>query len=584
MAYTDELIDASSAVNDLIKKSVDRSSGPPALYHLKTTRSDLDKDGKIRKWTFGQKCANMQNKTVLIVGETGTGKTTVINTMINYFLGVKFENKLWFEVTEEEEKDQTQSKTSKITAYEILSEEKLTSLTIVDTPGYGHTEGFEKDMEIAQKLHELFLHETGVKDLDAVCLVLKASQNRISEFQHYIFEAVLSLFAKDIEDIIVLFITHSDGLTPTNALDAVKKEEIPCCYSENEPVYFLFNNCQSERQKDTKQKKGSERVFKSSWEMGEESMEEFFGFLESGKRKSLNQTVDVLEKREQLQACVQYLKERIEFTELKQIELTQVQEALKKHKEAIEKDVKCPFTVKIVSKEIVDSGYMFDRIVTRCDYCKQNCHQYFCWLARSAEDCKVMKNSYCTVCQCHYSKHQREGKKYVTTMKEEVVTFEDLKNKYINKREGEVTYDKTTFQTVATELKEEEEMTNLERSLKQLLAENEEQKKILVRKAYEAIMKLSDIALKPNSAFTLLHLEFLIPRVEEAGEAEWAQKLKDMQKETTKQSTHSAIKYLQKMKDCFSAKVMGWVPSLGLDLRSKEVKSGAIESTEMQRK
>ncbi|XP_017539892.1 uncharacterized protein LOC108412406 [Pygocentrus nattereri] len=555
--------DPSSVLMDLIRKSDNVREGPPALYRLKTTRSNLDKDGKIRKWTFGLKCANMQNKTVLIVGETGTGKTTVINTMINYFLGVKFENKLWFEITEEVKKDQTESQTSEITAYEIFSEEKLSSLTIIDTPGYGDTRGIDKDTEIAQNLHSLFLHETGVKDLDAVCLVLKASQNRISEFQRYIFEAVLSLFGKDIEDIVVLFITHSDGLVPRNALDAVKKEEIPCCYSENEPVYFLFNNCQSERQKDTKQKKASQRVFKSSWEMGEESMEDFFESLKSQQRKSITMTLSVLEKRAQVEACVQSLKEGIEFTELKQIELNEVQDKLKQHKRAIQKNGKFSFTIKIACKEIVNSGYMFDRKVTRCDKCKENCHQYFCWWAGSAEDCKVMKNGYCTVCKCHYSKHKKEGKKYVTTMKEEVVTFEDLKNKYINKHEGEVTYDKRTFQTVATGLKEEEEMTNLERSLKQLLAENEEQKKILVKEAYEAIMKLSDIALKPNSAFTLLHLEFLIPRVEEAGKAEWAQKLKDMQKETTKQSTHSVFKVLQMMKGGINAVGTGFSTFFG---------------------
>uniref|UniRef100_A0AAR2IGV7 AAA+ ATPase domain-containing protein n=1 Tax=Pygocentrus nattereri TaxID=42514 RepID=A0AAR2IGV7_PYGNA len=464
-----------------------KHSGPPALYRLYTTRSNLDKHGKIRKWTFGQKCANMQNKIILMVGETGTGKTTLINTMANYFLGVKFEDQVWFEITEEDRRDQTESQTSEITAYEIFSERKLASLTIIDTPGYGDTRGIDKDMEIAQNLHELFLHETGVKSLDAVCLVLKASQNRISEFQRYIFEAVLSLFGKDIEDIIVLFITHSDGGPPTNVLEAIKKEKIPCCHDEeNEPVHFLFNNRQSE-----KQTKKYEYVYRSSWEMATDNIKEFFRFLKSRQRKSLNMTVSVLEERMQLKACVENLKERIKYSEAKRTELTYVQQALKQNKEKIEKDKKFMFTVKIAYKEKVDtSGASWqDRKVTSCKECEENCHEFGCWLAGSPRLCKVMKESHCIVCHCHYSTHVREHKKYVTNA-------------------------------------------------------NEEEKRSLVNDAYVAIVKLSEIALKPDSAFTVQYLDFLIPRVEEVGTAGWAQKLKDMQKAADKESTKSAVGYL----------------------------------------
>ncbi|XP_036439655.1 uncharacterized protein LOC118817076 [Colossoma macropomum] len=546
MAY--RLNDASSSLNDLIRKSQMLSPGPPALHRLYTTRSNLDKDGKIRKWTFGQKYGNLQNKTILMVGETGTGKTTQINTMVNYFLGVKFEDKVWFEVTEEEKRDQRESQTSKITVYEIISEEKLSSLTIIDTPGYGDTRGIDKDTEIARNLHELFLHGTGVKDLDAVCLVLKASQNRISEFQRYIFEAVLSLFGKDIEDIIVLFITHSDGGPPTNALDAIKKEKIPCCYDdENEPVHFLFNNRQSE-----KQTKRYEYVYKSSWEMAAGSVGEFFEFLKSRQRKSLTMTVSVLKERMQLEACVEGLKERIKYKEAKQSELTEVQKALKQNKEMIEKDENFTFTVTTVHKEKINiTGASWrNRKVTSCKECEENCHEYNCWTAINANWCKIMEDNYCTVCNCHCSTHVREGKKYVTKWREEKVTFAELKKKYSNTKEVNAFYDICVLKHVETEheqiLKVKEEMTIMESRLKTLLAENEEQKKNLVNNAYVTIIKLSEIALKSDSAFTIQYLDFLIPRVEEAGAAEWAQRLRDMQR-AARESTNSAVGYLRKM-------------------------------------
>uniref|UniRef100_A0A3B1JV11 AAA+ ATPase domain-containing protein n=1 Tax=Astyanax mexicanus TaxID=7994 RepID=A0A3B1JV11_ASTMX len=545
----------SSAINDLMQKSTELSSGPPAVRRLLTTRSNLDESGKIRKWTFGQKYANMKNKTILLVGETGTGKTTLINTMANYYLGVKFEDKVWFEITEEE-KCQTESQTSEITVYEIFSEQKSFSLSIIDTPGYGDTRGIEKDVEILLNLCNLFLHETGVKSLDAVCLVLTASQNRISERQCYIFNGALSLFGKDAMDIIVFFITHSDGLPPKDVLESVEKEKIPCCHdAENQPVHFLFNNRQF--QKHTAKNK---RAVKMDWEMGEKSLEEFFEFLKSSERKSLTMTVDVLQERKQLEACVQSWQECIEFIEVKQRELTEVQNALIQNKEQIEKDINHLFTVRRVYKEKVDitDASWWDEKATSCDVCKKNCHEFGCWRSPTVWWCEIISDNKCKVCGCHYTTHTREAKKYVTKEKSETVTFEELKNKYINTNAENITYDKSAFNTVKTEhekkLKRKEELMNQESSLTELLAKKEKEKNSSVKEAYEAIIKLSEIALKPDSAFTLQYLEFLIPRVEEAGEAEWAQKLKDLQKDAAKESTTYAVGYLNSMKGFFSGK------------------------------
>ncbi|KAI4884679.1 hypothetical protein NFI96_024953, partial [Prochilodus magdalenae] len=549
------LSDSASFVNDIIRNSRKLCSGPPARHCLQTTRSNLDTVDKIRKWTFGQKYDNMQNNTVLMVGETGTGKTTLINTMVNYFLGVKFEDKVWFEITEEKKRDQTESQTSEVTVYEIISEERLSSLTVIDTPGYGHTEGIEKDEDIARNLHDLFLHDAGVKDLDAVCLVLKASQNRISDRQRYIFEAVLSLFGKDIEDIIVLCITHSDGGPPTNALEVIKKEKIPCCYDDedNKPVHFLFNNTQ-------KQKIKYEQVSKSSWEIGESSLKFFFEFLKSRQRKSINLTVRVLNERMKLEACVESLKENIKFSKAKHSELTEVQKTLEQNKEKIEEDEKIPFTVTTVYKEKVDitDASWLDRMVTSCDKCQQNCHEHNCWVARNAGWCEVMKDGSCTVCKCPDSKHVREGRKYVTKQRQETVTFKQLKRKYSDTNEEKASYDESSFKRVKTEheetLNKNEEMKKKEDRLKTLVTENEEEKKSLVNKAFMSVIKLSEIALKPDSAFTIQYLDFLIPRVEEAGTAEWAQKLKDLQRAAAKDSTKSALEYLKQIKDFFRGK------------------------------
>ncbi|CAM4491086.1 unnamed protein product [Leuciscus chuanchicus] len=130
--------------------------GPPKRYRLHTEKKVLDDNGKVRKWTYGKKDTSKQNKIVLLVGETGAGKTTIINNMVNYLLDMKFEEEMWYEVTEEEARDQSDSQTSEITMYEVCPIKSPISLTIIDTPGYGDTRGLEKDLEVAANLSMLF--------------------------------------------------------------------------------------------------------------------------------------------------------------------------------------------------------------------------------------------------------------------------------------------------------------------------------------------------------------------------------------------------------------------------------------------
>ncbi|XP_062371966.1 septin-5-like [Sardina pilchardus] len=235
-----------------------RQSGNCICYTLNTKREYLNEkewkhhdgspasnDAKIRQWTFGKEIENKINKTILLAGETGTGKTTLIHTMVNYMLGVKFEDKVWFELAEEEEKGQTLSKTLAVTVYKIHIEEQESSFTIIDTPGYGDTQSEDNGEAIAENLSELFESYGKIERIDTVGLVVKSSANRLTKSQRYIFDSILSLFGKDIEDNIVLLITHSDGLPPTNAIDAVKMANARCAKGDDgEPTHFLFNSRQ----------------------------------------------------------------------------------------------------------------------------------------------------------------------------------------------------------------------------------------------------------------------------------------------------------------------------------------------------
>ena len=95
----------------------------------------------------------------MVVGATGAGKSTLINGMVNYILDVQWKDNFCFKLIMEEKKTQAKSQTTSITAYTYLEMEgcHITyTMTIIDTPGFGDTEGLKNDELITKQIKEFF--------------------------------------------------------------------------------------------------------------------------------------------------------------------------------------------------------------------------------------------------------------------------------------------------------------------------------------------------------------------------------------------------------------------------------------------
>nr|CAH0106884.1 unnamed protein product [Daphnia galeata] len=146
-----------------------------------STYSD-SKASSFKRFSLGERNPMEWNtsKTILLMGETGAGKTTMINAMINYVLGVEWGDDFRFKLVDEQvRKNQAHSQTQVITAYEIHHQEGFRipfSLTIVDTPGFNSTDGLESDQEIPKAIENFFRDKNGIRLSDMPTKSLQMTQ------------------------------------------------------------------------------------------------------------------------------------------------------------------------------------------------------------------------------------------------------------------------------------------------------------------------------------------------------------------------------------------------------------------------
>ncbi|XP_029971073.1 uncharacterized protein LOC115405597 [Salarias fasciatus] len=481
--------------------------GPLPVYVIPLEKNKIDVDG-CKHFSYGQSLTK-HNRTIMVLGATGAGKSTLINGMINYILGVQFQDSYRFKLVDEDaSKSQAHSQTSEVTVYKLNHEKDFTvpfSLTIVDTPGFGDTRGIDRDREIVEQLRNLFSSDFGVTEIDAICFVAQASLARLTASQKYVFDSVLSIFGKDVAENIRILVTFADGQRPP-VLEAINASGVPCPKSKDGlPIHFKFNNSAlfadnkssaANNTDDDDDDGGEDGGFdKMFWDMGSKSMKRFFNALNVITTKSLKLTKEVLRERQQLEVSIENLQTQVKLGLAKMEEINETKKQLKDHEAEINRNKNFEFYVTVTKPEKEDISRT-GNYITNCQQCFVTCH-YPCGIPSDGDKsgCWAMgSNGYCNQCPggCYWNVHFNQKYKWSYVDVQERRTIGELEQKY-RKAEGE----KLTVQGIICGLKAD--YSQMQTEVVNLMSESA-----------KCLNRLKEIALKPNPLSTPEYIDMLI--------------------------------------------------------------------------
>uniref|UniRef100_UPI0037E7B441 uncharacterized protein n=1 Tax=Semicossyphus pulcher TaxID=241346 RepID=UPI0037E7B441 len=485
--------------------SKSKLSATPPVYTLPLEKEDLDIDG-CRRYNFGKESMR-QNRTVMLMGATGSGKSTLINGMINYIVGVDWKDNFRFKLIEEDEsRSQAESQTSEVTVYKINHQEGFKvpfSLTIVDTPGFGDTRGVGRDREITEQIRRLFTSVNGVSEIDAVCFVAQAALARLTATQRYVFDSVLSIFGKDVAENIEMLVTFADGKQPP-VLEAITVSGVPCPKNDiGLPVHFKFNNSAlfadnrsaGDRACGEDSEDDDDNFDEMFWKMGIKSMEKFFHGLLKMSTKSLLMTQEVLKERKRLEIAVEGLQPQVKIGLAKLEEIRKTQEKIKEHETVMTSNANFDIEVDVikpVQKKLTEKG----QYITNCQKCSVTCH-YPCAIADDDKKrgCASMDNTgMCNVCpgKCIWSVHFNQTYSWEYVRVKEKQTLQELKNKYDTAAKQKMTVEELIE-------RQEEEIAHLQDMIVSFMDQSA-----------HCITRLQEISLRPNPLTTPEYIDMLI--------------------------------------------------------------------------
>ncbi|XP_046655010.1 uncharacterized protein LOC124348779 [Daphnia pulicaria] len=430
-----QVFSTSRHYSQLIKK------GQPNVYLLNAEETSVGED--FRCFDIGQPegtplSFDMRNhKVIILMGATGCGKSTLINGMVNYILGVKWNDPFRFKCVREDEKtakNQAISQTSTVTAYTLRHHDGMAiphSITIIDTPGYGDTRGVQRDKEITRKIHQFLTQpETRVDEIHAACFVAASGNSRLTPTQSYIIDSVLSIFGKDVKENIRLLVTFADNAHPP-VVEACLAANFPVNSASAGITYSKFNSSVLYANND--QQGDDDFCFDELfWDMGQENFHKFFTMLEKMNGKDLKSTRNVIQSRGLLEKSLRDIEQELEvcFVKIENIEIFQMKMRLYGHRMESNKIFTFEKTEMRLIEMLCEKGYF----AYNCRRCRNTCERPI-----QLKYNERLQKRRCEFCTCPASEHEYQSFEWRLLPVKITTTLKDMKAEYESNYDDKMT-------------------------------------------------------------------------------------------------------------------------------------------------
>ena len=272
---------------------------------------------------------------ILLLGETGVGKSTWINGFANYLtyptldeaedsefislipssFTLTDENYIETLITtgvghQNEIHDAGESATQYPKTYRFCYDD--VTIRLIDTPGIGDTRGIDKDKE---NFNNILAHIATLDELHGICILLKPNAARLTVMFQYCIKELLANLHKDACSNIVICFTNSRGTfyVPGDTMPSLRKlieenkieihlsKEIIYCV-DNEAVRFL-----AARKSDMKFKPGQREDFAESWNKSVEETERLVEHIDSVKPHLVRNTQSINDARRMIISLIEPL-------------------------------------------------------------------------------------------------------------------------------------------------------------------------------------------------------------------------------------------------------------------------------------